>query len=168
MQGQQGLRQARVAQGGDETGGIAASAFDPAANNHCRHYVGKARENAGEAYRMYQAAFNRTPDSKGLAGWINFLDQGGEAIKMAEQFIASSEFNKTYGLLNNNAFVQLLYNNVLGRNGEESGVRGWVNALNDGMSRADVLYGFSESSENIIRVAPAISNGVNYVEWWLN
>ena len=126
------------------------------------------RENAGEAYRMYQAAFNRTPDSKGLAGWINFLDQGGEAIKMAEQFIASGEFNKTYGLLNNNAFVQLLYNNVLGRNGEESGVRGWVNALNDGMSRADVLYGFSESSENITRVAPAISNGVNYVEWWLN
>lgn len=128
----------------------------------------RAGENAGEAYRMYQAAFNRTPDSNGLAGWINFLDQGGEAIKMADQFIASTEFNRTYGLLNNNSFVQLLYNNVLGRNGEDAGVRGWVNALNTGMTRAEVLLGFSESSENVARVAPAITNGINYVEWWLN
>ncbi|MBU3730568.1 MAG: DUF4214 domain-containing protein [Beijerinckiaceae bacterium] len=126
------------------------------------------RENAGEAYRMYQAAFNRTPDANGLAGWINFLDQGGEALKMADQFIASTEFNRTYGLLNNTSFVQLLYNNVLGRNGEDAGVRGWVDGLNKGMTRAEVLLGFSESSENIAKVAPAISNGINYVEWWLN
>ena len=124
-------------------------------------------QDAGEAFRMYQAAFNRTPDPNGLAGWINYLDHGGTELKMAEQFILSDEFQFTYGSLNNTAFVQLLYNNVLHRDGEANGVRGWVNALNEGMSRAEVLYGFSESRENIANVAPLIANGINYTEWWL-
>lgn len=64
--------------------------------------------------------------------------------------------------------MQLLYNNVLHRNGETAGVRGWVDALNNGMTRAEVLFGFSESRENIANVAPLIKNGINYTEWWLN
>ncbi len=127
-----------------------------------------AGQHAGEAYRMYQAAFNRTPDSNGLAGWINFLDQGGSPLVMSQQFINSQEFTTTYGSLDNTAFVQLLYNNVLHRNGEPAGIAGWVNGLNNGLTRADVLLGFSESAENTVNVAPAITNGIAYTEWWLN
>lgn len=126
-----------------------------------------AGQYAGEAYRMYQAAFNRTPDNNGLASWINFLDQGGSPLNMAQQFINSQEFQITYGALNNTAFVQLMYNNVLHRNGEAAGVAGWVNGLNNGLTRADVLFGFSESAENTANVAPAITNGIKYTEWWL-
>ena len=127
-----------------------------------------AGQHAGEAYRMYQAAFNRTPDSNGLASWINFLDQGGSPLVMSQQFISSQEFTTTYGALDNTAFIQLLYNNVLHRNGEPAGVAAWVNGLNNGLTRADVLLGFSESSENTANVAPAITNGIAYTEWWLN
>jgi Ca2+-binding RTX toxin-like protein len=127
-----------------------------------------AGQDAGEAYRMYQAAFNRTPDNNGLASWINFLDQGGAPLTMAQQFINSQEFQATYGSLDNTAFVQLMYNNVLHRNGEAAGVAAWVNGLNNGLTRAQVLYGFSESAENIANVAPAIANGIKYTEWWLN
>jgi Ca2+-binding RTX toxin-like protein len=126
-----------------------------------------AGQNAGLAYRMYQAAFNRTPDTNGLAGWINFLDTGGAVLTMADQFIKSQEFQNTYGALDNTRFVQLLYNNVLHRNGEAAGVSGWVGGLNNGMARAQVLSGFSESSENISNVAPKISGGISYTEWWL-
>lgn len=127
-----------------------------------------AGEHAGEAFRMYQAAFNRTPDANGLAAWINYLDQGGTELKMAEQFIGSDEFQFTYGNLNNTAFVKLLYNNVLHRDGESTGVRAWVDALNNGKPRAEVLFGFSESHENIANIAPLIKNGISYTEWWLN
>lgn len=127
-----------------------------------------AGQNAGDAYRMYQAAFNRNPDENGLASWVNFLDNGGQQIQMAQQFIQSQEFSTTYGNLDNTAFVQLMYNNVLHRNGEAAGVAGWVDGLNHGMSRAAVLNGFSSSSENVNNVAPKISNGIQYTEWWLN
>ena len=125
-----------------------------------------AGENAGEAYRMYQAAFNRTPDSNGLASWINYLDQGSNPVQMANQFIASQEFQNTYGQLDNTGFVQLMYNNVLHRNGSASEVEAWVNGLAGGLSRADVLHGFSESAENIANLAPVIGNGINYNQWW--
>ncbi len=123
-------------------------------------------ENAGEAYRMYQAAFNRTPDSDGLAGWINFLDQGGNPLQMANQFIASQEFQKNYATLDNTGFVQLMYNNVLHRNGSTSEVAGWVDGLAGGLSRAEVLRGFSESAENVANLAPVIGNGVSYTQFW--
>lgn len=122
---------------------------------------------AGEAYRMYQAAFNRTPDAKGLAGWINYLDGGADPLQMSQQFIASQEFQEKYQRLDNTGFVQLLYNNVLHRDGESSGVDGWVNGLNNGLSKAQVLLGFSESKENVSNVAPTISHGIQYTEWWL-
>lgn len=125
-----------------------------------------AGENAGEAYRMYQAAFNRTPDSNGLAGWINYLDQGSNPLQMANQFIASTEFQNNYGQLDNTGFVQLMYNNVLHRNGSASEVQGWVNGLAGGLSRAEVLHGFSESAENIANLIPVIGNGVSYNQWW--
>ena len=123
-------------------------------------------ENAGEAYRMYQAAFNRTPDSNGLAGWINFLDQGGNPLQMANQFIASSEFQKNYANLDSTGFVQLMYNNVLHRNGSASEVATWVDGLTNGLSRAEVLRGFSESAENVANLTPVIGNGVAYNQFW--
>jgi hypothetical protein len=54
-------------------------------------------QNAGEAYRLYQAAFNRTPDQTGLDNWITQLDQGASIISVANAFINSAEFAKAYG-----------------------------------------------------------------------
>ena len=123
--------------------------------------------NAGQAYRLYKAALNRTPDEKGLAGWIKFMDDGGALSTMAQQFIDSQEFRTKYGILDNAGFVNQLYINVLNRNGEPAGVNGWVGGLNNGLSRADVLKGFSESGENQANVIGQIKNGIIYAEWWL-
>lgn len=123
--------------------------------------------NAGQAYRLYKAALDRTPDERGLAGWIKFMDEGGSLSTMAQQFIDSQEFSVKYGALDNTGFVNQLYKNVLARNGEPAGVAGWVGGLNNGLSRADVLKGFSESSENQANVIGQIKNGIAYTEWWL-
>ena len=123
--------------------------------------------NAGQAYRLYQAALDRTPDERGLAGWIKFMDEGGSLTAMSQQFIDSQEFKTKYGALDNSKFVNQLYLNVLDRNGEPAGIAGWVNGLANGLSRAEVLKGFSESSENQANVIGQIKNGIPYVEWWL-
>ena len=118
-------------------------------------------QNAGEAYRLYQAAFNRTPDQTGLDNWITQLDQGASIISVANAFINSAEFNTTYGSnLSNSALVNALYNNVLHRAGDASGSAYWINALNNGTSRAQVLELFSESPENVGNTASLIGHGI--------
>lgn len=122
--------------------------------------------NAGEAYRIYEAAFNRKPDASGLGYWIAQLDKGATLKSVAEGFLGSSEFQKLYGSSPSNAsFVDNLYKNILDRAGEKAGIDFWVGQLNSGVSRAEVLAGFSESSENKAGVIGSIQNGIEYKEW---
>ena len=53
-----------------------------------------------------------------------------------------------YGALNNAGFVTRVYQNVLGRNPEANGFAYWLAQLNGGMSRGQLMIGFSESVEN--------------------
>ena len=50
----------------------------------------------GEAYRLYQAAFNRTPDTPGLRGWVTNLDNGMSLNAVAQGFVGSAEFANAY------------------------------------------------------------------------
>ncbi|MEN9868386.1 MAG: hypothetical protein RL748_3976 [Pseudomonadota bacterium] len=119
---------------------------------------------AGKGYRVYQAAFNRTPDLAGLGFWIGALDRQVSLQQVAAGFIDSAEFIAIYGNNpGNEAFVTRLYNNVLHREPEPGGYAFWVNALGAGVTRAQVLAEFSESAENKSGVAAAISNGISYL-----
>lgn len=125
----------------------------------------------GQAYRMYQAAFNRKPDSGGLGFQINALDAGFTLQQIAQNFIDSPEFKATYGALDTSAFVTQLYMNVLQRAPDDSGLAFYVSHVDgtnpDGIkfSRAQVLMGFSESPENKTLVLPAIASGVSYTAY---
>lgn len=120
--------------------------------------------NAGQAYRIYQAAFDRTPDFSGLSYWIKSMDAGTTLANVAEGFLRSDEFVSIYGSnQTDEAFVGSLYRNILGREGEVAGISYWVDVLENGASRSSVLYGFSESPENIAGVAPAIADGIWFV-----
>jgi hypothetical protein len=118
-------------------------------------------QNAGEAYRLYQAAFNRTPDQTGLDNWITQLDKGASIISVANAFINSPEFAATYGSnLSNSAFVNALYSNVLHRAPDAAGNAYWLGQLSSGSSYAQVLAAFSESVENAGNVATLIGHGI--------
>lgn len=116
---------------------------------------------AGQAYRIYQAAFDRTPDVAGLSYWIKAMDDGISLMEVATGFVSSQEFADVYGQSPTNSdFVEKLYQNVLGREGEAGGVSYWVSQLDQGKSQAQVLADFSESPENVQGVAPAIADGI--------
>ena len=119
-------------------------------------------QNAGSAYRLYQAAFSREPDIGGLKNWVTHVDQGMSLEDAAGHFINSSEFSDKYGSdLSNSEFVDQLYLNVLGRPAEAEGRTAWLNALDSGhQSRNTVLASFSESVENITNVEPSIMDGI--------
>lgn len=118
-------------------------------------------EKAGAAYRLYQAAFDRTPDTPGLAYWIGQSDAGAPLTNIAHLFLASEEFQQTYGATNDLQYISLLYNNVLSRTPDSSGYDFWREKLEASeMDRAEVLVNFSESVENQQLVADAIDNGI--------
>jgi hypothetical protein len=123
--------------------------------------------NAGQAYRLYQAAFDRDPDFAGLGNWIRHLDQGnGDLNWVSNHFINSKEFTDTYGTpasVSNADFIALLYENVLDRQPDEGGYASWNANMNNGMSRAEVLAYFAESPENKANVAPEITDGMWFV-----
>lgn len=117
--------------------------------------------NAGQAYRIYQAAFDRTPDSGGLKYWIDQMDRGASLTDVGFGFVQSQEFRSVYGSNPSNYdFVSRLYQNVLDRQGEAGGMNYWTSQLDRGASKAYVLASFAESPENVAAVAPEISAGI--------
>ncbi|WP_179119124.1 DUF4214 domain-containing protein [Massilia sp. KIM] len=121
---------------------------------------------AGQVYRLYQAAFARTPDPAGVGYWIDALARGASIDAVAQAFTQSDEYRSVYGgAPTNRAVVERYYLNVLGRAGEPAGIAFWTDALDRAAAtRASVLAGFSESLENQAVVAAAIRGGVLFVE----
>lgn len=126
-----------------------------------------AEGNAGQAYRLYQAAFERVPDNEGLSYWTDRLDSGTTSLNaIADSFLHSPEFVGTYGTVDtvsNARFVELLYLHTLGRDYDQEGFEYWVSRLdNNQTNRGDLLAFFSESDENKAQVANAIDEGIWY------
>ena len=125
-----------------------------------------AEGNLGQVYRLYQAAFDRTPDKVGFGFWLSVSDSGNALTTIAQSFIDSREFADLYGASTSNAtFVDALYDNVLHRDGEAGGVAFWNGVLDQGTSRSVVLAEFAESAENRAQLAEVIGNGFTYTPY---
>jgi hypothetical protein len=116
-------------------------------------------KNDAEAYRLYKAALARTPDQAGQLAWSSALASGATPSQVAQGFVDSAEFQQKYGALSTQDFVSTLYQNALGRTADVPGLQAWTSALQGGMSKADVVVGFSDSSENRAQTASATHDG---------
>lgn len=123
--------------------------------------------NAGQMYRLYQAAFDRDPDVAGLGHWIDTFDRGVfDLTGVAQEFIDSQEFQTRFGTdqsLDDQGYLTLLYANVLDRTPDQPGFDFWSDQQANGISRADMLQYFSESPENYANVAAEIDMGIYYL-----
>ena len=123
--------------------------------------------NAGQAYRLYQAALGRAPDVEGLGYWIGDLDRGvGDIVWLAGNFLYSDEFTQQFGdarLKSDLALVDLFYDIAFNRAPDQSGLHYWLDQLAAGMSRERVLASFSESTENYTNLSDAMDAGIWFV-----
>jgi uncharacterized protein YkwD len=98
--------------------------------------------------RLYLAYFRRNPDAAGLQYWVWRLRGGATLGQVSAAFAGSPEFVGTYGSLSDQAFVDLVYRNVLGRGADAAGLTYWVGQLTTRrLDRGGVMIGFSESAE---------------------
>lgn len=117
-----------------------------------------------QAYRLYQAAFDRTPDKGGLGFWIDKMGHGTGLRTVADAFVNSAEFRDEYGAgAGSTTIVTALYANVLDRAPDAGGFAYWVNLLDSKtLTVADVLVEFSESHENQVKVIGSLESGYEF------
>ena len=87
---------------------------------------------------LYIAYFNRAPDAVGLNFWGTAFATGTTLEQMATLFVDQDETRATYPEgTTNNEFATSVYQNVLGRTPDQSGIDFWVGLLNDGLVSRD-------------------------------
>lgn len=133
-------------------------------NDHTFVIATDVSGSAGQAYRLYQAAFDRTPDTGGLGYWINAIDRGASLTDVAGGFMGSAEFQGMYGASpTSTTLVSKFYQNVLHRAPDQAGLDFWVDVLESGRgSKQQVLVEFAESPENQAAVIGVIGSGITY------
>ena len=108
--------------------------------------------------RLYSAYFERSPDTGGWAYWNQRAVDGLNLWQTSNYFADSNEFKATYGSdLSNAEFLDLVYQNVLDRSPDASGLQYWIQRMNSGTTRGEVMVLFSESPEFIAKIAPTIT-----------
>ena len=104
--------------------------------------------------KLYVGVLGRDPDFGGWLNWFTGLRNGAAPSSVLNAFLASAEFQNTYGSLSNSDFVNLVYRNVLQRPPDPGGLANWLGQLNSGViTRGDVMGAFVNGPEfdNLIR-----------------
>lgn len=97
---------------------------------------------------FYHDTLNRDPDPSGLSGWIGAAQHGMPVAQIASAFYSSPEYFSTVGHNDYRTWVTDLYQKLLLR-APDGGIDGWVNALNNGMPRDVLTFGFYQSAEKL-------------------
>ena len=105
------------------------------------------QQNGAIIIKTYIAALGRDPDFAGFSYWRSALQNGLSQQVLLNLFLASPEFTQTYGGLTDTGFVILVYQNVLGRPADANGLNYWIAQLGAGLSRAQVMQAFVNSTE---------------------
>ncbi len=99
---------------------------------------------------LYVAYFNRASDWEGLQYWSSRGDNEESTLQELSAGFAEHEvFITTYSKLDNQAFVEAIYRNVLGNMGDNEGINYWTEYLNSGRSRSDMVSDFVEISLSV-------------------
>jgi hypothetical protein len=147
-----------------EADGVGFWAGEIAAARRTRAQMVRDYFNSGEfqgkvapVARLYFAFFDRIPDTAGLLYWSEQLGSGASIDVVADAFANSNEFRSTYGTLSDAAFVDRVYQNVLGRAGDAAGRSYWIGQLTGKqVTRGQLMALFSESAEYRTRKASSV------------
>ena len=94
----------------------------------------------------YKTYLGRDGDPAGVAFWVAKLQAGASEEEVAAGFLSSPEYSAKH--VTDGDFVQSLYENILGREGDPAGINFWTQLLGAGTSRGAVAASFIGSPES--------------------
>lgn len=121
--------------------------------------IEELHEGHARVLRLYWTFFDRRPDAGGALYWLDQYERCQSIDRIAQFFNASPEFIDTYGSLDDEAFVDLVYLNTLDRAPDAAGAIYWLDRLQTDIDRPDLMVHFSFSAE-FVADRPLPSDGV--------
>ena len=101
---------------------------------------------AGFVERLYTIALGRASDPAGKQDWIDAITLRGETgAGAARGFLYSSEFLDKN--VTSEEFVATLYRTFFDREPDQAGFNAWVEVLNNGAPKEEIIEGFINSTE---------------------
>lgn len=104
-----------------------------------------------DTLRLYRAFFDREPDAGGAIYWIGQTRNGVTPDDLAYGFAQSTEFALKYGTLSNTDFLNLIYQNMLGRTPDQGGFDYWLGQMSSGLTQHGVVRWVVANNEFINR-----------------
>ena len=108
------------------------------------HFENSMEHRQVQVQSYYEDFLHRAPDSTSV-GWVDDLMAGVSEETIVEDFLNSTEYQAAHQ--DSTTFIDDLYTDVLGRQGDTSGVAGWQARLTSGLSREMIVNDFVESTE---------------------
>ncbi|UCF90644.1 MAG: DUF4214 domain-containing protein [Desulfobacterales bacterium] len=112
---------------------------------------------------FYRGLQGRLPDTNGFIGWTSLMRNakanGAQAVRDLSQQIALSFLQSEEYILRNKSdieFLEDLYNGILRRGAQKEEFDGWLDLIQAGMTREEVLKEFTNSPEFQFRVQEII------------
>jgi hypothetical protein len=96
--------------------------------------------------RYYAVYLQRAADPAGRAAWVRAFQNGAGEIDVQRGFLTSNEYQANHGG-DNAGFLAGLYVDIFGRTPDVGGQAFWLQQLNNGVSRAQVVQAFFTSEE---------------------
>ena len=109
-----------------------------------RGFVNSIEHRRQQVERFYQAFLGRSTDPL-AENWVNALLAGASEEEVAEAILNSAEYRSSHQDMD--ALVHDLYLDVLGREGEASGVSEYASAVASGVGHAAIVSQFVRSAE---------------------
>lgn len=88
---------------------------------------------------MYEGVLEREPDAQGLEHWVDKLAAGTPVEDLYIAFLSSDEYFRRIANGNNAVFVESVYQWMLQRDADSVGRQHWLDRLNGGESRSQVV-----------------------------
>jgi len=96
--------------------------------------------------RLYSIVLGRTCDTEGMSYWTSaLLTESKTGKEVSGEFFLSQEYKDRN--VSDEKYVDDLYRTLMGRPGDDSGIRFWSDNLSNGALRNDVFLGFADSDE---------------------
>ncbi len=115
---------------------------------------------SSDIQQLYVAFFNRPADPLGLDYWTIQANKSGGVAAVANAFSASAEYKAVFGNLNTGDTINLIYQNLFGRNAEAAGLTFWGKAIDNGLPLSTVAQQIAAGAQNADLVA--VQNKVTY------
>src|SRR5262249_33482109 len=88
----------------------------------------------------------RAPLASEINTWVPLMRQGATDEQVLAGFAGSAEYYQRAGGTDQ-AWLNALYHDLLGRGADDAGASQWLQGLASGISRTSIAYGFATSAE---------------------